>query len=370
MTLLGLFVSPPATATDGTQLIGIGALQKGTGGAGVASPKDMTWVLLNPASIIDLGCRLDVNLELFAPYRTLQPKGLMGHTRAGEMEDDSYFFIPSVGYSRACECGDEAWGIGLYGVSGMGVEYPRARSILPPLFGRNYDRKTEYSVAKFAVAYAHTIGNSDWTVGIAPHFDFAMFRTDMLTLRFTEAQKNNGWDTSVGVGFSLGLYRHWQRLGLGMAYTSRQWMTEFKDYNDLFFESMDMPQQVQAGVAFDVSPNLELQLDYKYINWAGVDQMAAQPLKGGFGWKDQHIIKSGATWFISPEWTLRGGVSIGNSPIEEDTCSRILSFPPSQKSTFPWALPTRRMRIANSTSPICMPSTTPCATMAMVTCSP
>ena len=31
-------------------------------------------------------------------------------------------------------------------------------------------------------------------------------------------------------------------------------MTEFNDYDDLFFASMDLPQMMQVGVAYDLTP--------------------------------------------------------------------------------------------------------------------
>lgn len=314
-------------ATDGTQLTGIGALQQGTAGAGVASPQDMTWVLLNPASIIDLGCRLDVSLELFAPYRTNEPHGLFGNSAAGHMTDDGMFLIPSMGYSKSCGCGDHAWGIGLYGVSGMGVEYSKSRAIWPKLFLKNYDRRTEYSVAQVVFAYAHTVGNSGWTVAIAPHLNYAMFKSDMLTLKFREAEADNAWDDAYGVGFSLGIYRRWKRFGFGAAYTSRQWMTEFKDYDDLFFESMDLPQMLQVGIAYDITPSLEFVADYKWIDWSGIGQIGQEPLLGGFGWNDQHVMKLGLTWYATPKWTFRTGVAHAESPIDEEHVFANALFP-------------------------------------------
>lgn len=314
--LAALSLHLTAGATDGTQLIGVGALQKGTGGAGVASPQDMTWVLLNPASIIDLGCRLDVNVEVFAPYRTMDPKGLFGNV-TGESYDDSIFYIPSVGYSRACGCGDWAWGLGLYGVSGMGVEYRTSRTILPRLFFQNYDRRTEYSVAALVFGYARDIGDG-WTLGVAPRLNFSMFKSDMLTLKFRQADAENGWDTAYGAGMMLGIYKRWERLGIGATYTSRQYMTEFDKYDDLFFESMDLPQSVQAGIAVDISPSLEWVLDYKFINWTGIRQVGNEPITGGFGWEDQHVIKTGLTWYATPKWTFRTGGSFANSPIDEE----------------------------------------------------
>lgn len=46
-------------ATEGINLIGIGPVQQGTAGAGVASAKDSTWLLLNPAGLVDLQPRMD-----------------------------------------------------------------------------------------------------------------------------------------------------------------------------------------------------------------------------------------------------------------------------------------------------------------------
>lgn len=324
--ILVLAAALPVRATDGTQLIGIGALQKGTGGAGVASPKDMTWVLLNPASIIDLGCRLDVNVEIFAPYRKNKPAGLFGNGFAGEMTDDSIFYIPSMGYSKACDCGTKAWGIGLYGVSGMGVEYRRSRAIWPRLFLKNYDRRTEYSVAALAFGYDHEIADG-WVLGVAPRLNFAMFKSDMLTLNFRQADANDHWDEAYGAGFALGLYKRWDRFALGATYTSRQWMTDFKEYDDLFFESMDLPQTIQVGFAYDISPSLEIVADYKWIDWSGIDQIGREPLQGGFGWKDQNVIKAGLTWYATPKWTFRTGVSTAESPIDEEHVFANALFP-------------------------------------------
>ncbi|MCK5861576.1 MAG: outer membrane protein transport protein [Candidatus Hydrogenedentes bacterium] len=317
LTLVILLLSSWAWATDGTQLTGIGAVQQGTCGTGVASPQDMTWVLLNPAGIIDLGCRLDINMELFAPRRHNEPRGLFGNSRAGDMSDNGMFLIPSMGYSRSCGCGDYAWGIGLYGVSGMGVEYSDSRALWPRLFLKNYDRRTEYSVAQLAFAYAHTIGDTGWSVAIAPRLNYAMFKTDMMTLKFRNANAANEWDNAYGLGFSLGIYKRWERFGVGATYTSRQWMTDFEDYDDLFFESMDLPQMIQAGIAYDFTPQLEFVADYKWIDWSGVDQMSVTPIKGGFGWKDQHVFKVGLTWYALPKWTFRVGASHAKSPIDD-----------------------------------------------------
>ncbi|MBC8453581.1 outer membrane protein transport protein, partial [PVC group bacterium] len=69
-------------------------------------------------------------------------------------------------------------------------------------------------------------------------------------------------------------------------------------------------------------PNVELVLDYVWINWSGVDELGDH-----FGWDDQHIGRIGVTWDVSDELTLRTGYSHGNAPIDEDTAFSNSLFP-------------------------------------------
>jgi long-chain fatty acid transport protein len=306
-------------ATDGHQLVGLGALQIGTGGAGVASAKDSTWVLLNPASIVDLERRFDFSFEVFAPYRYLEPNGPLllplANRWAGKMSDDSIFFIPAMG--AIFPHGDGAFGVGLFAVNGMGVNYQHSRTIIPRLFGDNFDRRTKYGVMKLGLTYAHDLGDG-WSLGATATFDYARFNTDMLTLNFWETSGGNRPANAFGAGLTLGIQKKWDRLALGAAYTTPQWMEKFDKYKDLLPLPLDIPQSVQAGLAYKVTPNVEWVLDYKFLDWSGVKQIGKSPIQGGFGWKDQHIVKTGVTWTVNPKWTLRAGASYGKSPIREE----------------------------------------------------
>jgi long-chain fatty acid transport protein len=318
LALLSL-VSLPVWATDGHQLAGLGALQTGTGGAGVASAKDSTWMLLNPASIVSLERRFDFSLEVFAPYRYLKPDGPllipMANRGAGKMSDDSIFYIPAMGI--IIPKGRHYFGAGAFAVNGMGVNYSHSRTLIPRLFGQNFDRQTKYGVMKTGLSYAYEFENGI-ALGATLTLDYARFRTDMLTLNFWETHGNNRTDDNLGAGLTLGVYKRWERLSLGAAYTTPQWMQDFDKYPDLLPLPMDIPQTVQTGLAYKILPNLEWALDYKYINWAGVEQIGKAPIKGGFGWHDQHVVKSGVTWQVNPKWALRTGVSYGKSPIRRD----------------------------------------------------
>ncbi len=317
--------SQKASATDGHQLIGIGVLQEGTGGAGVASPKDSTWVLLNPAGIVGLDRRVDFSFEYFRPYRYVEPHGIvMPNTGAGRMGDDGAFPIPAMG--AVFPCGQGAFGVGLFAVNGMGVDYRKSRTTIPGLFGQNFDRRTQYGVMKLSLAYAYRFDNG-WSVGVGANLDYERFKTDMLTLGFWETAGKNQWDDGLGGGLSLGVYKNWDRWSVGAAYTTPQWVQTFSKYKDLLPNPLDLPQTVQAGVAFKVTPDVELVLDYKFINWTGVYQIARDPIKGGFGWKDQHVVKAGVTWTVNPKWTLRAGASYGNSPITDKVVFANALFP-------------------------------------------
>jgi long-chain fatty acid transport protein len=102
------------------------------------------------------------------------------------------------------------------------------------------------------------------------------------------------------------------------------------------------PQMLGAGAAYQASEKLMLVFDYKWINWKSVmkdftmnftaDANQANPMAGagGFGlggqsmtatlkqdWKDQNIFMLGAGYKVSPEWTVRAGLSIANNPIPD-----------------------------------------------------
>ncbi|MBW7863219.1 MAG: hypothetical protein GX580_02455 [Candidatus Hydrogenedens sp.] len=314
-----------AHATDGHQLIGIGAVQKGTGGAGVASAKDSTWVLLNPGAITDLERRFDFSFETFMPYRTLEPHGLFANSFAGKMSDDSIFFIPSMGAIFPTDKG--TLGLGLFAMNGMGVDYRASRTILPRLFGHNFDRRTEYGAMKLSGAYAYEFDNG-WSLGLALNLNYARFKSDMLTLNFWETQGGNRWDDAFGGGLTLGVQKDWERWRVGAAYSTPQWMDTMGKYkDDLLPLPLDLPQMLQAGAGFDITEDVELVLDYKFIDWSGVTQIGKAPITGGFGWKDQHAVKAGVTWDINDKWTVRAGLSHAESPIDEEVVFANALFP-------------------------------------------
>lgn len=298
-------------ATDGINLIGVGPVQQGTAGAGVASAKDSTWLILNPAGLTDVGRQTDASFQYFKPVRTLRSTFNPG---AGTQEDSSGFFIPALSTSLGCCDGDNGYiGLGLYGTSGMGVDYNQ-----PRVAGMR-DRMTELSIAKLTLTYARSLDNG-LSIGAGPVFVLSRLKTDM----FNGASSESGeWDTVGGAGAVIGLtQRVGDRLTLGASYISEQFMSEFDEYDSLFNDSLNLPQQITAGLAVQVLTNLEAVLDYQWVGWGELDTFGDQ-----FGWENQHIVKAGLTWDATQALTLRSGFSHGNSPIgSEDVFANAL-FP-------------------------------------------
>mgnify|MGYP001210670518 CR=1 FL=1 len=335
---LGL-LCPTLYAAEGNELIGIGAVQIGTGGAGIAAPKDATWSFLNPASMVDLERRIDIGVEALFLKRKAEPRGplvvlnyqssqedlflSLANNDAGTMSDSSPMFSPILGVIWPFE--DFTLGVGVFGVQGNAVDYPRSRSV--PGRRRNHrDRRADLQVLKMPIAIAHRFPN-DWAVGAALVGVYSRLRTDSLTLEITPTRGDFDWDDSYGLGFKFSLYKRWDRWSFGATYTTRQWTTEFSKYRDLVTKHLDFPQQFQVGVAYRPSRWWELVADYKFIDWSGISQIGREAVHGGLNWDDQHIVKVGATYRASRLWTFRLGFSYGESPVPRNAVFTNVLFP-------------------------------------------
>lgn len=307
-----IFYAFCATATEGIKLIGVGPVQQGTAGAGVASAKDSTWLILNPAGLTDVGRQVDASFQYFSPSRKMYSSANPG---AGTQRDDSGFVIPSLSTSFGCCRKDNGYfGFGVYGTSGMGVDYDQ-----PRINGSTGDTYTELSVSKMTLTYAQAFGNG-FSIGGGPVLVLSRFRTDMET---GSGAADGSWDGATGIGFIIGANQKiGDRLTIGASYLSEQFMSEFDEYDNLLADSLNLPQVATIGLAYDLFDNLEAVLDYRWIGWNRLDTLGDQ-----FGWEDQRIVKAGLTWDVSDRLTLRGGASHGNSPIQSEDVFANALFP-------------------------------------------
>jgi long-chain fatty acid transport protein len=310
-----LLLAPLAHAADGNELFALGAVQKGLGGAGAAHAHDATWITVNPAALVELGQRLDLSQEFLRMGTMLEPHGLplAVNVGAGRMTDTNYVLIPAGAYLHPA--GGGVLGVGGFGTQGNRVEYPKPRTTLT-LF-TNGDRRSDYSVVQFPLMYAHPLGRG-WALGGGVVLAATRFQTDSVSLRFQEAKADNASDFEIGAGYVVGIHKQAGRLRLGAAYHSKVAMGDYEKYAELLTSSFDLPQKVRAGIALELRDGLEVLLDYKWIDWQQVDQLGNKTVNGGLAWRDQHIVKLGLNWDITPRWSVRGGVSHGESAIRDD----------------------------------------------------
>lgn len=309
-----LLFSSSGWAADASELNGIGALQKARGGAGVASPQDASWSLLNPASIVDLDRRIDSYIDFIVFTSEAEPRGfpLVTNPFAGELSDTNFIQAPAIGIIWPLKHG--TLGLGVYGTQGTAGDYARPRTTVAIL--GNGDRRSEQQIVRIPLSYGYKFDNG-WAVGASVVPIVTRLRTDSLTLRLREAKGNNDWDLALGIGFQLGLYRRWDKWSVGGTYSTRGWMQDYDKYkDDIITQNLDMPQKVQIGLAWRPVPKIEFVADYKWIGWNGTNLFEHKSVQGGLGWKNQHIVKVGAQWDINTRFSLMAGGSYGKSPIE------------------------------------------------------
>jgi len=264
-------VSSSALATNGDNLIAIGAIARSMGGVGIAAPLDaISAVFSNPAAMcFGPYCpSSEINFDgtLFMPKVDAKIKRVNETIKADG--EDQVYAIPAIGLSVPITDKFPFWRFGLaaYGVTGLGVDYRGTSLDQPryadfggyPLIAGEY---TQLSIMKFAPAIA-VQANERLSFGLAAHIDYST-----LDLR-------DGSSPGYGIGAQLGMiYKVNDSLSLGLNYITPQNV----DYDNVFdFDGdgtsdrlkLESPQQIGLGVAYRFfNYKMLLEADVKWINW-------------------------------------------------------------------------------------------------------
>jgi long-chain fatty acid transport protein len=303
--LLALLSAFSARSTEGVLLLGDDPLRVGRAGAAVAGEGNASWMMFNPAGLHGLDRRVEFGATVIHSVATLHTKGIAQIPFSGPMEDDAWNGFPSVGVVLPAEHG--TFGLGLYIPAGAMVHFPRSRSWVG-LFENLNDRNLEFAQPRLVLGYAHPF-DSGWVLGMNLNGSLSLGRTDQITPRLAASRGDYKWDTALGAGFGLGVLRRWERWSFGASLQSRQWSQVFDKYRDISPRPVDLPATFQTGVGFKITPTLEVEMDYRFLNWSNV-KFFNQPSAGaGMGWHDQHALMGGIEWTASPTWTFRAGYS-------------------------------------------------------------
>jgi len=352
---LGLVVPTSVFATNGYFLIGYGEKSNGMGGVGVADPQDGLAASFNPAGMIDVGTRFDIGAELFRPVRAVYHDSAT--LPVNELSKGQIFLVPNMGGVKQISP-KLAYGFAFVG-AGLGTKYNQAQ---PNYFFNFQGRATnQVGVSLTQMQMLPSIAykwNDTNTFGATLALGAQVFRAFGLQafgpapagLGFTSNPSathltNRGPDWSYGYGVRLGwLGKYYDdRLTLGLNYSSKVYMSRFKEYSDLFAQHgrFDIPENYAAGFAFKVTPKIDVTTDVEEIRFhdvasvgdpgpnaanpsnffsqcPGTDKTACE-LGGnqglGFGWTNQTVYKFGMDYKYSERTTLRWGLNYGKNPI-------------------------------------------------------
>jgi long-chain fatty acid transport protein len=343
-------------ATNGDYLIGLGPKSRAMGGAGIALSLGAESALVNPALIENK--RVMFGGTYFIPTVSFKhdvDTTAIGGAKSGaslQESDTQNSFIPEIAISYQLDK-NTAWGIGMFGIAGMGVDYrddqpfygnpfkghnPSSTSPQDEYIGTKNGTNqlsTSLQIMKFAIPYAKKI-NDDLRIGIVPVIQYGALAMTFNSGAYqnkgdgTFHNVNTGTGTSedMGYGFQLGLGYNVQdfevkkikvkHLSLGAIFKSpikmhydHQLSRATQAFGlEGFGDDLTQPAEIGIGLAYKITKDKTILFDYKNILWGSANGYEE------FGWKNQNVFAFGYE-SLGYMWSFRAGYNYSNSPVKE-----------------------------------------------------
>lgn len=294
-----------AFATNGDTMIGVGAKAIGMGGVGIGMSHGAESALLNPAMISSVeGTEISFGGTVFMPTVKTTVAGSLGGT---ESESDAKLsVIPSVAVAQKVS-DNFYWGIGMYGVAGMGTDYRGTNT--------NYNMMTNLQLMQFVVPL--TFKSNGFSIGVAPILQYGSLDINYDTSYAGGAKSSTqGVAQDFGLGYNLGVGYEISGLTIGATYKSSidmnykgQISKAMADFGGpVTADNLEQPAEYGMGASYKMGGNT-FAIDYKRIKWSD-----AKGYKD-FGWDDQDVYMLGYQ-FAQDNWALRLGYNHAKSPIK------------------------------------------------------
>ena len=343
LAALALALASPAQATNGMRLIGFGPVQDSMGGIGVGATLDSACMATNPAGMSDLGGRVDFGASYFKPTVSYSATGiasqLVNQPGVNISSDKGASPIPAFGV--VLPIGQSwAFGIGAYGIAGMGVDY-----------GQNLYSSTTYtaySQMRFTPSLAYRV--SDFlSLGVTLNGMWATTEWEAAS-NFGQAPHMNA--AAFGVGATVGAkVTPLKSIDIGLAYETKSFFQGFS-YNTASRANpanpsgsplpggvdtlaFDQPQVLTGGVAFRPVEMLLLAAEVAWIDWPQTNganlpafsQNASQAMPWNMDWGSQMVFKVGAQVEPLPWLKVRAGYNYGKQPLDSSRAFENIAFP-------------------------------------------
>ncbi len=323
-------------ATNGDNLIGLTPASRGMGGIGVGAPVGpVDSVFRNPSwmSVMENKFTVQFGGILFMPKVKARYKNQGASIETGYVKSKAdTFMVPEIGVVHRIS--DRlVFGLGAFGVSGMGVDYRDKNSALAQMH-------TTFQFMRIIPAISVQV-NEMISVSFAPHIAWGSLDMGAFMLCDTNGDGNpdvdcngsggidagdvynagGGQSQALGLGFQVGASLNFgDFLYAGITYQSPVSM-KYKNvfdanppttpgaynFDDL---KLQQPQEVAFGIGAAPLDGLKVGLDVRWINWKDADGY------GDFQWDDQWVYAVGAEYKPMEKLALRIGYNYGKSPID------------------------------------------------------
>jgi len=311
-------------ATNGDNMIGVGTQSRAMGGIGVGMGVGTDSVFRNPAWIVDLdGFNASFGATAFMPTvkAKVGPAPGLGNGEEGESKSD-LSMIPTVSHSDHIN-ENLSYGVGMFGVSGMGVDY---RNEDPQKGLANMRTSLQYLRFVPSISYKY----EDWRFGAGISLAYGALsmsawmpdgvppgqQPDPTTAK----QRGGGLSEDFGIGVQVGVgYYVMPNLSVG-AYYQSEVATEYEDVFDFntdgIYDSLKLSQPAEAGIGIGYTSECKcytIAFDYRRIMWSDADGYDA------FGWDDQDVFAIGGSYNVNDFLVLRAGYNYATSPLHNKT---------------------------------------------------
>ncbi len=310
IVVLMIIAAVAVYATNGDNMTGVTPSSSALGGTGVGAPVGATdQIFRNPAFLgYYKGFNMSFGAVLFFPEVKARYSDMM-HGDSGMIKSQAdTFMVPEIGITY--QINDKfTFGIGAFGVSGMGVDY---RNKDPRLSNMN----TNFQFMRTIAAFSYKL-NDNWSLGMGMDLawgslNIGTFLQDMNTGDMFEA--GGGVSQAFGIGGQFGIAYQKNNFTFGALYQSSIPMNYDRvlDTNhDGVFEKMKLEQPNEFAVGGGYTLNSwRFMVDIRWVEWSNTDGY------GQFQWDDQTVYSLGVEYTLSKFTVLKFGYNYAETPIK------------------------------------------------------
>ncbi len=339
---LSLITSTMIHATNGDNLIAMGAKARGMGGTGIAVSHGAESALSNGALITSVeGTEIGFGGTLFMPDIKTTVTGFDGvssnFTDPEFISDADTNMIPEVSIAHKI---DDNWyiGVGMWGTAGMGTDY---RDATGGAFN-NFNMVTNLQLMQFGVPIAYKTGGL--SLAVTPILQYGNLDINYDSTPLKGGPVGSGLSQDFGYGYNLGLAYDFSANGVtGLTFGAMYRSAIEMDYNPQistamagfgvspFSDKLEQPEEYGVGLAYEMGQHT-FAFDYKKIKWSDADGYST------YGWDDSDVYAVGYQ-YTENEWTVRIGYNHADSAVVETAnplfnMLNLLGFPATQEDHY------------------------------------